>query len=228
MTGSGTSRRSPPADTGSGNPAATPATVEGATGVCDDCGIMPATPLFRLARSSAFAVVSLGLGVIAHAFAGGAGTAVPVPSAAGGLALAFAAAFAATGRERGVGTILSLLAGTQGALHLLFAATGPAVPSEVARHAHAGLVPGLAMLVAHGWAVGLTALWLARGEALLWGLLRRLGARLGPAVFDEPLPCPARPAVPAGEPAVARSPLLLLRHAVSRRGPPARHLLPAL
>ncbi|GAA5763594.1 hypothetical protein Aros01_00063 [Streptosporangium roseum] len=186
--------------------------------VCDDCRTMPATVPFRLARTSAFAVVSLGLGMIAHVLGGGA---MPVWSAAVGLALAFAAALPLTGRERGAGVILPLLGSTQAALHLLFSATAPAVSHEALAHPHSGLLPGLAMLVMHGWAVGLTSLWLARGEALLWALLRRLGARLGPVLTGAPSPVPAPPSAMAhpDRPAALRP--SLLRHVVSRRGPPA-------
>ncbi|MGV9328754.1 MFS transporter [Streptosporangium sandarakinum] len=186
---------------------------------------VPATALFRLARSAAFAAVALGLSAGAHAFAGGTVTA---RGAAAGLALAFAAALPATGRERGLGMILPLLTGVQAALHLLFAATAPAAPDPVAAvdsmagmAGHSGLVPGLAMLITHGWAIGLTALWLARGEALLWAVLRRLGARFTPVLAGEPSPVPRKPSgTPRrdGRGVPRRSPL---RHAVSRRGPPA-------
>ncbi|GGQ09230.1 hypothetical protein [Streptosporangium pseudovulgare] len=214
---------------------------------------VPATALFRLARSAAFAAVALGLSAGAHAFAGGTVTAW---GAAGGLALAFAAALPATGRERGLGMILPLLTGVQAALHLLFAVTAPAtchvvppgpfpgtagpgpyagltappgsLPDPLAAvdpmagmAGHSGLVPGLAMLVMHGWAIGLTALWLARGEALLWAVLRRLGARFTPVLAGEPSPVPRKPSgTPRRDgPAVPRR--SSLRHAVSRRGPPA-------
>ncbi|MFC6538996.1 hypothetical protein ACFQES_19785 [Nonomuraea salmonea] len=73
------------------------------------------------------------------------------------------------------------------------------------------------MLITHGWAVGLTALWLARGEAALWGLLRRLAIRL--LVLWLPLlvtPFFTPPATT--EPLILRS--AVLRYVVSRRGPP--------
>ncbi|WP_433256507.1 MFS transporter [Streptosporangium sp. CA-135522] len=188
---------------------------------------MSATVPFRLARASAFAAVSVGLGVVAHVFAGGT---VSAWGAAGGLALALAAALPMTGRERGLAAILPLLGGGQAMLHLLFAATDAAAShrgrsgllpdlATLVTHPHSGLLPGLAMLVMHGWAVGLTALWLARGEALLWALLRRLGARLGPVLTGEPPSIFSPPsAAPHRDEAVLRpSPL---RHVVSRRGPP--------
>ncbi|MGW0595157.1 MFS transporter [Streptosporangium sp. NPDC002607] len=177
---------------------------------------MPATWPFRIARAAAFAAVCLGLSVMAHVLAGGS---VSAPSAAAALALAFGAALAASGRERTLAVILPLLAGVQAGVHVLFSLSHAASPAEMIGHVHSGLLPGLGMLVAHGWAAGLTALWLARGEAALWALLRRLGARLGRVLI-----VPVTPAYvsflapPAIEPGVLRS--AVLRHVLSRRGPP--------
>ena len=130
--------------------------------------IPPATPAgltFRLARAAAFSVVCLGLSVTAHVLAG---SSVSASSAAGGLALAFLTALAVSGRERTTAVILPVLVALQVALHLLFSFAHAASPVEMAGHAHSALLPGLGMLVMHGWAVGLTSLWLARGEAALW------------------------------------------------------------
>jgi hypothetical protein len=83
--------------------------------------------------------------------------------------------------------VLPVLAHLQVVLHLLFSAdhvvsvTGEASPFTVVQHVHSGLVPALGMLIMHAWAVLLTALWLARGEAAIWTLLRRLCVLLGPA-----------------------------------------------
>ncbi|GGL50801.1 MFS transporter [Planomonospora parontospora] len=177
---------------------------------------MPASLPFRLARAAVFTAVCLGLGVAAHLFAGGP---VSAPGAVGGTALAFAAALAAAGRERSAAVILPLLAGLQAALHLLFSLTHAVPPAEAAgQHAHSGLLPGLGMLVMHGWAVGLTALWLARGEAALWALLRRLPVRLRLLLAHAVPDLTPFFAVPATEPAPPRP--ALLRHAVRRRGPP--------
>ncbi|MCK2215948.1 hypothetical protein MF672_019415 [Actinomadura sp. ATCC 31491] len=76
------------------------------------------------------------------------------------------------------------------------------------------------MLLMHGWAIGLSALWLSHGETLLWSLLRRLAVRLR-AVLAPPA-VPARPgAAPARfAPPVAPRPAPT-GHGVSRRGPPA-------
>ncbi|MFF3668628.1 MFS transporter [Microtetraspora malaysiensis] len=188
---------------------------------------MGAITPFRLARTTAFAVVCVVLGVIAHLFGGGS---LSGPRVAAALALAFAAALPWTGRERGLAVILPLLGGLQVALHLLFSLRyaapvtdgfGDATPLvEAGGHLHSGLVPGLGMLITHGWAVGLTALWLARGEAMLWSLLRRLAARLCLLldVLLVPAPAPFH-ACRSTEPEILRA--RELRHAVSRRGPPA-------
>ncbi|MEV6868245.1 MFS transporter [Streptosporangium subroseum] len=175
---------------------------------------------FRLARAAAFAVVCLTLGVIAHVFGGGT---VSAPPAAGGLLVIFLAALSATGRERGFRAILPMLAGVQALLHLylMLAPSGGAALAEAAGHVHSGLVPGLGMIVVHGGATGLTALWLARGEAALWAVLHRLAGRLRHLLVIQP---DAR-ATPGDQRrprehvrAVLRA--ALLRYALSRRGPP--------
>ncbi|GIH80889.1 MFS transporter [Planobispora longispora] len=179
---------------------------------------MPASSFLRLARAAVFTTVGLGLSLAAHLLAGGP---VSVGGAAGGLALTFAAALAAAGRERSTALILPFLAGVQVALHALFSLTHAAPATELAGHAHTGLVPGLGMLIMHGWAVALTALWLARGEAALWALLRRLPLRLRRLLLAHALPEPEPSFVPpATVPRVRHS--VRLRHAVPRRGPPRR------
>jgi hypothetical protein len=177
---------------------------------------MSATLPFRLVRAAAFAAVCLGLGVAAHVFAGGS---VSAPSAVGGWAPVFLAALAVSGRERTPVVILPLLAGLQVGLHVLFSLAHATSHVEVTGHGHSGLVPGLGMLVVHGMAVGLTSLWLARGEAALWAMLRRLGVRLRLllVVYTDPAYTSFLPSC-AAEPAILRS--AILRHAVSRRGPP--------
>lgn len=176
---------------------------------------MTATLPFRFARAAAFAAVCLLLGTVAHLLAGGR----PSPQGiAAGLALSAAIALPVTGRERSLGVILPLLAGAQVALHLLFSLDAAAPAAPLTGHGHAGLVPQLGMLVAHGWAVGLTALWLARGEALLWGVLRQLTARLIRVLVAWAVPAVPRPAVAFPAPRPARP--AVLRHAVRRRGPP--------
>ncbi|GHE05677.1 hypothetical protein GCM10010339_42570 [Streptomyces alanosinicus] len=139
-------------------------------------------------------------------------------------------------RERslaGIGTAMLL---TQAALHAGFdaahrATRTAAMPgssmarSMAAMHAHATAHPHSTAhaAAAHLLAALVAAWWLRRGEAALWSLLRR-AATLVPGLTawwrDTPLPLPADPGprVPAA-PAPPR--LTRLRHAVSRRGPPA-------
>jgi len=172
---------------------------------------------FRLHRTMVFAMVCLGLGVGAHVFGGGtvSGDAMLVA-----FWLAACVAYPVAGRERSLHAILPLLGGLQLALHLLFSLSHAGSPVQAVAHAvHAsgGLVPGFGMLVAHSWATVLTALWLARGEAVLWTLLRRLAVRLL-AVLLPPVPETPFFAAAVVEPPVLRS--AVLRHVLSGRGPP--------
>ncbi|TXK41540.1 MFS transporter [Nonomuraea sp. C10] len=173
---------------------------------------------FRLVRAAAFAVVCCGLGALAHLLGGGNVTAPMVVAA---VAVSFAAAVPVTGRERGTRVILFLLAGVQLVLHLLFsvASSLPSLPVAPGGHVHSGLVPGLGMLVAHGWATVMTALWLSRGEAVLWTLVRRLSVRLLLWWWAPPRTTYWAVLVPAAEPAPLRP--ALLEHSLSGRGPPA-------
>ncbi|TNY36296.1 hypothetical protein [Thermomonospora catenispora] len=177
---------------------------------------------FRVLRATVFATVCTGLGVMAHLT----GAAAPPPSSVlAGLIVSLAAALPVLGRERSVNVLLPLLAALQVVLHLLFALSAPpapAVPEAVAPpagHAHGPLPADAVMVVLHGCAVTLTALWLSWGEALLWSALHRLALRFVRIVLAWALPEP----VPREAPAFAEPlpPLqAVLRHAVSRRGPP--------
>ncbi|MEU6717378.1 MFS transporter [Nonomuraea sp. NPDC046802] len=183
---------------------------------------MTASLMFRLARAAVFAVVCLGLSVLAHLLGGGS---VAGPVMAAGLLLAFGAAAAAAGRERSLAVILPLLAGMQVVLHVLFSLSHAPVAHAALGHAHQGLAPGAGMLVAHAGAAGLIALWLARGEAALWGLLHRLAVRLCRVllvVFPHPVHEPVA-VVTAPEPGRLRS--VALAYAVPRRGPPFTQVL---
>ncbi|SDG16222.1 hypothetical protein SAMN05421505_102111 [Sinosporangium album] len=177
---------------------------------------MPATLPFRLTRAAAFAVVCAGLSVAAHVFAGGAlsGSGVVVA-----LALAFASALPLSGRERTLRVILPLLTLLQIVSHLMLTMTHGMAEGMAVGHMHAGLMPEVGMLVMHGWAIGLTGLWLARGEAVLWALLRRVGARLRVPVIEVVQPTsPWLPGPHAHEPRVLTS--ALLRYTAPQRGPP--------
>ncbi|MEU9835277.1 MFS transporter [Streptosporangium sp. NPDC048047] len=173
----------------------------------------------RLARAAAFSAVCVALAVAGHRAAGGAG---PEPQAVAAAWAAVAAATAAlAGRERS-GTVISTgLAAAQLVLHELFAFGDPSGISLVTHSHGRGLGEGLGMLVAHLTATLLTGWWLARGEAALWTLLRAAGRRLGAAL--RLLPSPATPPAPprAAVPSVPPLPAWgVLRHTVSRRGPP--------
>ncbi|WP_433237066.1 MFS transporter [Streptosporangium sp. CA-135522] len=180
---------------------------------------MLAAPLLRLARATAFATVCVGLGVLAHVFAGGT---VAVRTAAWAQGLSLLAALPLTRRERGLCVILPLLAGVQAGMHMIFA-LADATPSgdTFIRHLHCA-TPGFGMTILHGAAVMLTAIWLARGEATMWALLRLAGARVIRLVFVwlTPEPAVAHRLVPAF-PEVLRLRSVLLRSVVHRRGPPA-------
>lgn len=188
---------------------------------------MRATLSFRLARSAAFAAVSVLLAMGAHWFAGGGG---PTTGAllTGVLAVTAGAAVAA-GRERSPQVIVGLLVGAQAFLHLLFDVTASAgEPGHLTWHG--GLTTQTGMLTAHLTAALLTGLWLSRGEEALWSVLRRIGAGAARwltmlatlvALLRAGLAGITRPRVRAtpGRPRAPR-PAWVLRHAVVRRGPP--------
>ncbi|WP_147268024.1 MFS transporter [Spongiactinospora rosea] len=196
----------------------------------------------RCTRAAAFSAVCVILAALGHRLAGGAG---PVPwamAAGGGGALLTALALA--GRERSTSTISLVLMGLQLGLHELFSfASGAA--SSLTPHEYIGLPPqpsaadphphegpggtGLGMLVAHLAASLITGLWLARGEAVLWSVLRHLGAaarRAGAAALARLLGAPPYTGRgPLAVPLPAREPRAVpgrgpLHGAVARRGPP--------
>ncbi|MEU6724956.1 MFS transporter [Nonomuraea wenchangensis] len=175
----------------------------------------------RLARTAAFSAVCVTLAALAHLLGGGSG---PAPWAAGlGLAASAGLGFALTGRERSAPVVNVVLVGAQLGLHELFARAGSRDAGSldiayVPVHGHGqGLAVNAGMLAAHLTATLLTGVWLARGEAALWALLRRAGRRL---TLLRPVAVPAvrpRPPVAAAR-AVPLSPVL--RHCLARRGPP--------
>lgn len=188
---------------------------------------MRASLSLRLARSAAFSVVCVLLGVGAHRFAGGTGPALPV-LLVGGLTV-MAGATAVAGRERSPAAVIGLVLAAQVFLHELL---GPAVPpvgasavSGVHAHGHA-LSVHAGMLTAHLIAALITGWWLSRGEAVLWSILRTIGAGaigwLAPllALLQAGARVPGRPRLfpYAADDAPGRE--AVLRHAVVRRGPP--------
>ncbi|GLX99071.1 MFS transporter [Herbidospora sp. NBRC 101105] len=170
---------------------------------------------FRVVRAAVFATVSVVLSVGAHAWAGGSTTATAVLVA---LTLSFLVGVALAGRERSARVIFPALAGCQAVLHLLFSYAHTVEPMALGHHHPTTLLPSLSMLLTHAWAAGLTALWLARGEALLWALLRRLGVRLLLLLRVAVEPAHPQPATPADRVDIPAS--APLRHEISRRGPP--------
>lgn len=168
----------------------------------------------RLARTAAFAAVCVTLAGLAHILGGGS---APAPwTAALGLAGVSGLGLALCGRERSAGTINMVLIGAQLGLHELFAGEGA---SYVLMHGHTqgGLAVNAGMLLTHLTATVITGLWLSRGEAAIWSLLRRLGRRL---LLVAPV---AVPVPPADAPIVYTRVVPLgpdFRHSVARRGPP--------
>lgn len=176
----------------------------------------------RSLRAAVFAVLCVLLAAGGHALA--TGMAPPLWAQAAGAVPIFVAGCLLGGRERslvgiGAGTLAS-----QGGLHLLFHAFRPPHAVMVM---HGMRMPHTHALTPHATAAHLGAAvvltwWLRRGEAAVWSLLRHAVAFVpglaawwqgGPA----PLPVPASCRTSAHTVPLRR---LLLRHAVSRRGPP--------
>ncbi|WP_433256557.1 MFS transporter [Streptosporangium sp. CA-135522] len=173
----------------------------------------------RLMRAAAFSAVCVTLAALGHLAAGGSG---PQPWAlAAGTTVVTVLAVLLAGRERSMVTISVGLSAMQLFLHELFAYGDPSGISLTAHPHGQGLGEGLGMLTAHLTVTLVTGWWLARGEAALWALLRAAGERLG-AMFRL-LPRPATIAAPPR--AILAAPVSppargVLRHTVSRRGPP--------
>ncbi|MGW4563028.1 hypothetical protein ACWEN3_11645 [Streptomyces sp. NPDC004561] len=188
---------------------------------------MNVSPAVRSLRIAMFAAVCVLLAVAGHGLA--MGDMPPLWADAAGFLSVFALGWPLGGRERSLPGIGAAMLLTQAGLHLAFGAAHrgmhpdgmadmPGMPAQ-AMHAHttahATLAHLLAALVA-SW-------WLRRGEAALWSLLRRTAALVPGLVAwwrDASLPAPAGPVLraPAGPESPPRAPL---RHAVTRRGPPA-------
>ncbi|MBB5966408.1 MFS transporter [Planomonospora venezuelensis] len=180
----------------------------------------------RLVRSAAFAAVCVALAVLGHVAAGGSGP--QAWAVAAGTAAAVITALSLAGRERSARTVNVALTGAQLVLHELFALGGPSGISLTAHPHGQGLGESLGMLLAHLTATLVTGWWLARGETALWAVLRSAGHHLAAAghragaaflLLQAPSGPPAAP--PAAAPGAVPVPVRpLLRHIVSRRGPP--------
>ncbi|MGW4968482.1 hypothetical protein ACWEP3_00465 [Streptomyces albidoflavus] len=191
----------------------------------------------RAVRAVLFAVVCVSLAGAGHALS----SSHPVPPwvLLAALPPVAVAAWCAAGRARGTVAIGAGLVAAQFVLHLVLTeahafpghALEPHHPGTDARHmatAAAGWAPPtdtLSMTAAHLLAALGCAWWLACGERAVVQLAHAtLAALLRP--FRRPVPVrlpqrpPGRPAVAVDEqPAAVR----LLRHAVSRRGPPGAY-----
>lgn len=173
----------------------------------------------RFARAVVFSAVCVALSAFGHMLANGGAPALW--TVVTGWVAVMAVATAAAGRERSPRTIRLTLIGAQFALHRLFDLGAPPVPAS--HHVAHSLTADAGMLLAHLTAALITAWWLARGEDLLWSVLRRLGSAVARL-----LPRPAAPVPPpvGGHatalpfPPAAPRRGVYLRHALVRRGPP--------
>ncbi|WP_440555087.1 hypothetical protein ACSP97_29630 [Streptomyces sp. SCPE 10] len=182
---------------------------------------MSASPAVRGLRAAVFAAVCVLLAAAGHGLAMGR---MPSPRCDGaGFLAVFVLGWALGGRERsgpGIGAVMLL---TQAGLHAGFdaARTGAGMPGMpgMAEPAH----PLAHATAAHLLAALAASWWLRRGEAALWSLLRRT-AGLVPVLVawwrPAPLPAPAGP-VPRVTTGAGPCHRASLRHAVTRRGPPA-------
>jgi hypothetical protein len=199
---------------------------------------MSASPAVRSLRAAVFAVVCVLLAATGHALA--MGEMPPLWADAAGFAAVFGLGRALAGRERGLPEIGAGMLLTQAGLHFGFdaarAATSAPTPTMAMGHmSHMSHIPMAGMArhphamtehatLAHVVAALVASWWLRCGEAALWSLLRRTAALVpGLAAWWRDAPLPARDADPLRAPADPVRPrrLLALRHAVSRRGPPA-------
>ncbi|MGW3494521.1 hypothetical protein [Streptomyces sp. NPDC001020] len=178
-------------------------------------------------RAAVFALVCVLLAAGGHTLATGA--VPPVWVDAAGFLPVFAGSAVLAGRERSLPGIAAAMLAVQGGLHLAFGAAGsPRTPMGMP-----GMSQGMHMVArshalafhagAAHLAAALLASWCLRcGEAALWSLLRRAAA-LVPGIAAwwraAPLPAYARPPRPRtrGRHLIRQ---VLLRHSLSRRGPP--------
>lgn len=188
---------------------------------------MTASPEVRSLRAAVFAVLCVLLAAGGHGLASG--QAPPLWADGVGLLAVFTAGCLLGGRERSLLGIGAGMLAAQAGLHVVFEAARPRMAMHMhgmpmgPPHAHA-LTPHAT--AAHVAAALLATWWLRRGEAAFWSLLRRAvtlvpGLAAWWRVRTGPQAGPARPDAVRRD-AAAPAPLrqVLLRHAVSRRGPP--------
>jgi hypothetical protein len=171
----------------------------------------PVRGMSRVVRGVSLAVTSATLADAAHAVGGG-----MVPDF--GLTLLLTVGVAAVGvaladRRRSLGVILLTLGAAQVATHVLLS-----LASDASDGMSSGAVAPVPMTAAHAAAVVLTAVLLAKADAVVFGLAQVL-ARLLPRLLVGP-PATGRLAVPRRVVVVDRRVAVLLRLASPRRGPP--------
>ncbi|MEU9310627.1 hypothetical protein [Streptomyces sp. NPDC048256] len=204
---------------------------------------MGASPAVRSLRAAVFAAVCVLLAAAGHGL--GTGDTPPLWADGAGFLAVFTAGWLLGARERALPGIGAAMLATQAGLHVAFdaarsrtaARTMPAMPMTSAHgthaygvhahgmhlHAHTASAMTAHATAAHVLAALAASWWLRRGEAALWSLLRWAVAFLpGLAAWwrGTPVPLPV-PSVQPAAPAPVPLRQLLLRHAVSRRGPPA-------
>ncbi|MFD8420306.1 hypothetical protein [Streptomyces sp. NPDC059466] len=186
---------------------------------------MSASPEVRSLRAAVFAVLCVLLAAGGHGLASG--EAPPLWADGAAFLAVFAAGCLLSGRERSLLGIGGGMLATQAGLHVAFEAARPRMTMHMhgmpMAHSHAMTPHATA---AHVAAALLATWWLRRGEAAFWCLLRR-AVTLVPGLAAWWRVRTGRPAGPFRPAAVcpnaaAPGPLrqALLRHAVSRRGPP--------
>ncbi|MFJ2826920.1 hypothetical protein ACIPC1_04830 [Streptomyces sp. NPDC087263] len=187
---------------------------------------MRASLAVRSLRAAVFAVLCVLLAAGGHGLA--TGEAPPLWADGAGVLVLFAAGCLLSGRERSLVGIGGGMLAAQAALHLGFEAARP----SMAMHMHGAHMTHQHAMTSHANAAHLTAAllatwWLRRGEAALWSLLRRAVTLVpGLAAWWRGRTGPSRARAHwnvvdrnTAEPRPLRQ--VLLRHAVSRRGPPA-------
>ncbi|GAA3220348.1 hypothetical protein [Actinocorallia longicatena] len=185
----------------------------------------------RWARAAGFSATCAALASAAHVAGGGQVHRSSVVVAAGVLLVP---AWALTGRERTLRTIMPVLGAVQILLHLVFGEISPhraMEPVPVMRMPEGqhgtGSSAGFSMFLMHLVAVIVTAWWLRRGEAGLCSLARLVtGWVLAPLCLLFAALVPVRAVAAPVWPDAPRPRGTVLRHALVTRGPPAGAVAP--
>ncbi|MEE4546166.1 hypothetical protein V2S66_29890 [Streptomyces sp. V4-01] len=197
---------------------------------------MRASPGVRVSRAALFAVLCVLLAAFGHGLA--MGSMPPLRADVLGWLAVLAPCCVLCGRERSLPGIGAAMLTAQAGLHVGFDAacfrpaawSMPGMPGGPApypaAHATALHTTALHATAAHLTAALTASWWLRRGEAAVWALLRRAAA-LVPAPAAWWRTGPARASGPPSVRPVRRERAtrieghLLLRHLVTRRGPPS-------